>query len=387
LPFVPYGRQSIDDADIAAVLGVLRSDYLTQGPVVDAFERALGETVGARHCVAVNSATAALHIACLALGVGPGDLVWTSPISFVASANCALYCGAEVDFVDIDPVTLNMSVDVLEEKLRKAEAAGRLPKVVIPVHLCGLPCDMSAIGALALRFGFKVIEDASHAIGARDGGDLVGACTHSDIAVFSFHPVKIITTGEGGCCVTQDPDLGKALLRLRSHGITRDENDMSGPSEGPWYYEQIDLGFNYRMTELQAALGLSQLARLNDFVSHRHRLANRYDVELAALPIDLPQRSADSLSSLHLYVIQLRLDEIALSHRQVFEGLRQRDIGVNLHYIPIYRQPYYRTLGFKPGHCPNAEAYYARAVSIPIFHGMTESQQEQVVVALKDVLQ
>jgi UDP-4-amino-4,6-dideoxy-N-acetyl-beta-L-altrosamine transaminase len=386
LPFVPYGRQSIDDADIAAVLGVLRSDHLTQGPVVDAFERALGETVGARHCVAVNSATAALHIACLALGVGPGDLVWTSPISFVASANCALYCGAEVDFVDIDTVTLNISVDALEEKLRKAEAAGRLPKVVIPVHLCGLPCDMAAIGALAHRYGFKVIEDASHAIGARDDGDLVGACTHSDIAVFSFHPVKIITTGEGGCCVTQDPDLGKALLRLRSHGITRDENDMSGPSEGPWYYEQIDLGFNYRMTELQAALGLSQLARLNDFINHRHRLAARYDLELASLPIDLPQRSADSLSSLHLYVIQLRLDEIALSHRQVFEGLRQRDIGVNLHYIPIYRQPYYRALGFKLGHCPNAEAYYARAISIPIFHGMTESQQEQVVAALKDVL-
>lgn len=386
MPFVPYGRQSIDDADIAAVLGVLRSDHLTQGPVVDAFERALGETVGARHCVAVNSATAALHIACLALGVGPGDLVWTSPISFVASANCALYCGAEVDFVDTDPVTLNMSADALEEKLRKAEAAGRLPKVVIPVHLCGLPCDMAAIGALALRYGFKVIEDASHAIGARDGGDLVGACTHSDIAVFSFHPVKIITTGEGGCCVTQDPDLGKALLRLRSHGITRDENDMSGPSEGPWYYEQIDLGFNYRMTELQAALGLSQLARLNDFINHRHRLADRYDTELAELPIDLPQRSASNLSSLHLYVIRLRLDEIALSHRQVFEGMRQRDIGVNLHYIPIYRQPYYRALGFKPGHCPNAEAYYARAISIPIFHGMTESQQEQVVAALKDIL-
>ncbi|GLQ36843.1 UDP-4-amino-4,6-dideoxy-N-acetyl-beta-L-altrosami ne transaminase [Rhizobium albus] len=386
MPFVPYGRQSIDEADIAAVLGVLRSDHLTQGPVVDAFERALGETVGARHCVAVNSATAALHIACLALGVGPGDLVWTSPISFVASANCALYCGAEVDFVDIDTVTLNISVDALEEKLRKAEAAGRLPKVLIPVHLCGLPCDMAAIGALAHRYGFKVIEDASHAIGARDDGDLVGACTHSDIAVFSFHPVKIITTGEGGCCVTQDPDLGKALLRLRSHGITRDENDMSGPSEGPWYYEQIDLGFNYRMTELQAALGLSQLARLNDFINHRHRLADRYDLELASLPIDLPQRSADSLSSLHLYVIQLRLDEIALSHRQVFEGLRQRDIGVNLHYIPIYRQPYYRALGFKPGHCRNAEAYYARAISIPIFHGMTEPQQDQVVTALKDIL-
>ncbi|VVT32208.1 UDP-4-amino-4,6-dideoxy-N-acetyl-beta-L-altrosamine transaminase [Rhizobium sp. EC-SD404] len=386
MPFVPYGRQSIDDADVAAVLAVLRSDHLTQGPVVDAFERALGETVGARHCVAVNSATAALHIACLALGVGPGDLVWTSPISFVASANCALYCGAEIDFVDIDPVTLNMSVDALQEKLRSAEAAGQLPKVVIPVHLCGLPCDMPAIGALARRYGFKVIEDASHAIGARDGSDLVGACTHSDIAVFSFHPVKIITTGEGGCCITQDADLGKALLRLRSHGITRDENDMSGLSDGPWYYEQIDLGFNYRMTELQAALGLSQLRRLNDFIAHRHRLADRYDEDLRALAVDLPRRPADSLSSLHLYVVQLRLDEIALSHRQVFEGLRQRDIGVNLHYIPIYRQPYYRALGFRPGHCPNAEAYYARAISIPIFHGMTEPQQDQVVAALKEVL-
>ncbi|MFD2237994.1 UDP-4-amino-4,6-dideoxy-N-acetyl-beta-L-altrosamine transaminase [Aureimonas populi] len=386
MSFVPYGRQSISDADIEAVVGVLRSDFLTQGPVVERFEAGIAAAVEAPHCVAVNSATAALHIACLALGVGPGDIVWTSPVSFVASSNCALYCGATVDFVDIDPATLNLSVRKLEEKLIEAQAAGRLPKAVIPVHLCGLPCDMAAIGALARRYGFKVIEDASHAIGARDNGRPVGDCAHSDITVFSFHPVKIITTGEGGCAVTRDPELARRLALVRSHGITRDEALMAEPSHGPWYYEQVELGYNYRMTEMQAALGLSQLQRLDAFVADRHRLADRYDAQLADLPLDLPRRVAESYSGLHLYVVQLRLGEIGATHREVFEALRARGLGVNLHYIPIYLQPYYRALGFRPGHCPAAEAYYARAISIPLFHGMSEAQQDQVVAALRHVV-
>ncbi len=386
MSYVPYGRQSISEEDIAAVVEVLRSPFLTQGPVIEQFEAALAAKVGASRCLAVNSATAALHIACLALGVGPGDMVWTSAISFVASSNCALYCGADVDFVDIDPNTFNMSPAALEQKLVEAEAQGRLPKVVIPVHLAGLPCDMAAIGALAKRFGFRVIEDASHAIGASDGNQPVGACTHSDITVFSFHPVKLITTGEGGCVTTQDADLAARMALYRSHGITRDEARMTKPSEGGWYYQQVALGFNYRMTEMQAALGLSQLTRLDDFIKDRHRLADRYDARLKHLPIVLPQRTPSSYSGLHLYPIQLRLEALSVSHREVFDRLRAAEIGVNLHYIPIYLQPYYADLGFKPGHCPAAEHYYARAISIPLFHGMSDAQQDQVIAALEDAL-
>ncbi|SDT95041.1 UDP-4-amino-4,6-dideoxy-N-acetyl-beta-L-altrosamine transaminase [Stappia sp. ES.058] len=386
MEFVPYGRQSIDPADIDAVVEVLRSDFLTQGPAIARFEKALGEAVGADHCLAVSSATAALHIACLALDVGPGDLVWTSPVSFVASSNCALYCGADVDFVDICPETYNMSATALEAKLEQAKAEGRLPKVVIPVHLCGLPCDMAAIGALARTYGFKVIEDASHAVGGHDGNAPVGACAHSDITVFSFHPVKIITTGEGGAATTQDADLAQRLNLLRSHGITRDQNLMTKAPDGPWYYQQVDLGFNYRITDMQAALGLSQLARLDTFVSRRHELADRYDDRLSALPLVLPKRSARTRSALHLYVVQLREDRHVAKHRQIFEALRASGIGVNLHYIPIYLQPYYEKLGFRPGHCPQAEDYYARSISIPMFHGMTFDQQDRVIEALADAL-
>lgn len=380
---IPYGRQSISTDDIAAVAEVLRSDYLTQGPAVPRFEAAVTAYCGAAHGVAVNSATSALHIACLALGVGPGDLVWTSPVTFVASANCALYCGAEVDFVDIDPVSLNLSVITLETKLAEAKAAGRLPKVVIPVHLTGQSCDMEEIGALARAYGVAVIEDASHAIGGAYGNRPVGACTHSDIAVFSFHPVKIITTAEGGLAVTQDKQLADRMMLFRSHGITRDEALMTEPSHGPWYYQQIDLGFNYRMTEMQAALGMSQMTRLDAFVARRHEIADIYDARLADLPLDTPKRLDGRRSALHLYVVQLH---DPARHRAVFEALRDAGILVNLHYIPVHLQPYYSAMGFRPGDFPNAEDYYARAISLPMFPDLTEAQIDEVVDTMHQVL-
>jgi UDP-4-amino-4,6-dideoxy-N-acetyl-beta-L-altrosamine transaminase len=382
---IPYGRQDISEADIQAVVDVLHSDFLTQGPVVPEFEKAVAGYCHARHAVAVNSATSALHIACLALGVGPGDWVWTSPITFVASANCALYCGAQVDFVDIDPRTYNLSVERLAEKLAQAEKSGCLPKVVIPVHLCGQPCDMAGIRALAQRYGFKIIEDASHAIGGKYRGEPIGISRYSDITVFSFHPVKVITTGEGGMAVTNDAKLAKRMQLLRSHGITRDEADMTHLPDGSWYYEQVDLGFNYRMTDLQAALGLSQMRRLDEYVAKRHALAARYDELLNSLSITKPWQHADSYSGLHLYVIRLQLDVMKASHREVFESLRTAGIGVNLHYIPVYRQPYYARLGFKPSDFPEAESYYAEAISLPMYPGLTETEQAQVVAPFKEV--
>ena len=381
---IPYGRQDISEADIQAVVDVLRSDFLTQGPAVPAFENCLAAYCGASHAVAVNSATSALHIACLALDVGPGDIVWTSPITFVASANCALYCGASIDFVDIDPRTYNMSVEQLEAKLAHVAQHGKLPKVVIPVHLCGQPCDIVAIHALAQQYGFKIIEDASHAIGGKYRDELIGNCRYSDITVFSFHPVKIITTAEGGMAMTNDAQLAKRMQLLRSHGITRDVNEMTHAPDGPWYYQQIDLGYNYRMTDLQAALGLSQMQRLDEFVSKRHAIANRYDQLLAGLPVTAPWQHPDGYSGLHLYVIRLKRDKIGKTHRQVFEGLRAANIGVNLHYIPVHCQPYYEGLGFKAGYCPEAEQYYAEAISLPMYPGLTEAQQDRVVEALRD---
>ncbi|CAG1014265.1 perosamine synthetase [Anaerolineae bacterium] len=376
---IPYGRQDISEADIQAVVEVLRSDFLTQGPAVPAFEKAVADYCGAEHAVAVNSATSALHIACLALGVEPGDVVWTSPITFVASANCALYCGAQVDFVDIDPRTYNLSVERLAEKLAQAEKSGCLPKVVIPVHLCGQPCDMAGIHALSQQYGFKIIEDASHAIGGKYQGEPIGNCRYSDITVFSFHPVKIVTTGEGGMALTNDRKLAKRMQLLRSHGITREEADMTHAPDGPWYYQQIDLGFNYRMTDMQAALGLSQMQRLDGFVAKRHALAKRYDKLLADLPVITPWQHADSYSGMHLYVIRLKPAEISKKHREVFEALRAAGIGVNLHYIPVHTQPYYEGLGFQAGYCPEAERYYAEAISLPMYPALTEDQQIQVV--------
>lgn len=383
---IPYGRQDISEEDIQSVVEVLRSDWLTQGPAVERFEQEVARYCGAKYAVAVSSATAALHIACLAAGVKPGDAHWTSPNSFVASANCGLYCGAQPDFVDIDPRTYNLSVDALEEKLARAEKQGRLPKVVIPVHFAGQSCDMEAIAGLGKRYGFSVIEDASHAIGGRYRDTRVGSCAFSDMTVFSFHPVKIITTGEGGMVLTNRQDLYEKLVRLRSHGITRDPRFMEGESDGTWYYQQIELGFNYRITDIQAGLGSSQMKRLDEFVARRLYLAERYDTLLRELPLTLPWRQADAYSSFHLYVVRLHLDAIGKTHRQVFEGLRQEGVGVNLHYIPVHTQPYYRRLGFEPGDFPQAEQYYREAISLPLYAGLSDNEQDRVVQALKEVL-
>jgi len=384
---IPYGRQDISENDIESVIATLRSDWLTQGPAVPAFEKKLADYCGVSHALAVNSATSALHIACLALGLEAGDLLWTTPITFVASANCGRYCGAEVDFVDIDPLTYNMSPQALEKKLIAAERTGRLPKIVVPVHLCGQSCEMEAIHSLGKRFGFKIIEDASHAVGGKYKGEPIGNCRFSDITIFSFHPVKIITTAEGGMALTNDAKLADQMALLRSHGITRDSTMMTKESDGPWYYQQIDLGFNYRMTELQAALGLSQADRLDVFVSQRHKIARRYDEKLADFPVVIPWQHPDSYSGLHLYVIRLRPGEIKPGHREVFESLRAQGIGVNLHYIPVHTQPYYQKMGFKAGDFPEAERYYAEAISLPMFPTLREAQQDEVLVALKKAVE
>lgn len=383
---IPYGKQDINQQDIDSVVDVLNSDFLTQGPQIPAFERALTEHTGASYALAVNSATSALHIACLALGLGEGDWLWTSPITFVASANCGLYCGAKIDFVDIDPATYNMCPKRLEEKLIKAKADGRLPKVLVPVHLCGQPCDMERIAELAKKYNFKVIEDASHAIGGRYLGLPIGNCKYSDITVFSFHPVKIITTAEGGAALTNNEELSNKMTLLRSHGITRDSERMVGESHGGWYYQQIDLGFNYRMTELQAALGVSQMKRLDEFVTARHHLADRYNDLLKSLPVVLPYQLENTYSGLHLYVIRLSLEKLSLTHKEVFEALRGKGIGVNLHYIPVHTQPYYKKMGFSIGDFPESERYYSEAISLPMFHGMTEEQQDNVVKVLTEIL-
>jgi UDP-4-amino-4,6-dideoxy-N-acetyl-beta-L-altrosamine transaminase len=380
---IPYGRQDIQERDVQAVLEVLHSDFLTTGPMVPKFEAAVLKACGASYGVAVNSATSALHMACMALGLKAGDWLWTSPVTFVASANCGLYCGAKVDFVDIDPVTLNMSPEALAEKLETAKAAGRLPKVIVPVHLCGLPCDMAEIHALAQRYGVKIIEDASHAIGGRYGAQPVGACEYSDITVFSFHPVKIVTTAEGGMATTNDPALAQKMALFRSHGVTRDPALMQGESDGPWYYQQVDLGYNYRMTDLQAALGVSQMTRLPAYVARRHEIADRYDAALAGLPLTLPTRPAESYSGLHLYVVQLA---DASRRRAVFEGLRAAGIGVNVHYIPVHLQPYYSKMGFTKGDFPAAEAYYAAAISLPMYPTLTKAEQDKVVAVLTKLL-
>lgn len=383
---IPYGKQDISAEDIAAVSEVLRSDFLTQGPVVPRFEEAVAEAAKAKYGVAVNSATSALHIACLALGVGPGDRVWTSPVTFVASANCALYCGADISFVDIDPDTYNLCPKALEQKLILAKHEGTLPKVIIPVHLAGQSCDMEAISALARQYDIRVIEDASHAIGADYAGDAVGSCRFSDITVFSFHPVKIVTTAEGGVAVTNNLQLAERMQRLRSHGITRDPELMTKAPDGAWYYQQIELGFNYRMTEMQAALGLSQMQRLSLFVERRRGLAKRYNELLSDLPITLPQQLTNTSSSWHLFIVRFNLNKIGKTQSQIFDECRAAGIGVNLHYIPVHLQPYYSDLGFKQGDYPAAEAYYANAISIPLFHSMTDAQQDEVVRVVKEIV-
>jgi UDP-4-amino-4,6-dideoxy-N-acetyl-beta-L-altrosamine transaminase len=383
---IPYGRQEISQEDIDSVVSVLQSDWLTRGPQVHLFEESVARYCNAKHGIAANSATSALHMACLALDVGPGDVVWTSPITFVASANCARYCGADVDFVDIDEYTYNMSPDALETKLHKTrDSGGKLPKVIIPVHLTGQPCDLAAIARLAEEFNFRIIEDAAHAIGARYRDQPVGNCEYSDITVFSFHPVKIITTAEGGMATTNDDQLAHRLELFRSHGVTRDPAHMTHAPDGPWYYQQTELGYNYNLTDLQAALGASQLERLDDFLSARHRLAKRYDNLLAGLPIIIPYRDPASYSSLHLYVVRVE-DDRQHRHEQVFTTLRDKGIGVNLHYIPVHTQPYYRNLGFEPGQFPVAENYYRSAISLPIFHSMSNRHQDRIIATLSDAL-
>jgi len=403
MSMIPYGRQDINQDDIDAVNAVLCSDFLTQGPAVPAFEKTVADHCGVQYGVAVNSATSALHIACLALGVGKGDIVWTSPITFVASANSALYCGAKVDFVDIDPRTYNMSVERLAEKLATAEKEGKMPKVVIPVHLCGQPCDMAGIHKLSQQYGFKIIEDASHAIGGKYRSptptdiaseikkssvfESVGNCRYSDITVFSFHPVKIITTGEGGMALTNNAALAKQLRLLRSHGISNDPTDMQvRPPNEIWNYQQIELGFNYRMTDLQAALGVSQMTRLDEFVINRHAIAQRYDELLTGLPVITPFQHEDGYSSYHLYVIRLKLDELNKTQHQIYDAIRAAGVLVNLHYIPIYRQPYYEKMGFTYGYCKEAERYYVEAISLPMYAGLTKAKQDRVVDVIREVV-
>lgn len=383
---IPYARQHVTQEDVDAVVAVLASDYLTQGPAVPRFERAVAEQVGAGDAVAVNSATSALHVACLALGLGPGDCLWTVPNTFVASANCARYCGADVDFVDIDPVTWNLSVPSLEAKLARAEGAGRLPKVVVPVHFGGQPTEQEAIRQLSRRYGFKVLEDASHSIGASRNGERVGSCRWSDVTVLSFHPVKIITSGEGGMALTNDPQLADALRLLRSHGITRDASRFRSASPGAWHYEQHVLGFNYRMTDIHAALGNSQLGRLEANVARRNALADRYGAALSGLPLRLPVVAAGNRSAFHLYVVRIDPARAAKTHREVFDELRRRGIGVNLHYLPVHLQPYYRALGFTEGSWPEAEAHGREAITLPLYAALEESQQDIVVEALRAVL-
>lgn len=379
---IPYGQQDITEADLEAVRAVLLSDYLTTGPAVTAFEDAICAASDMPHAVAMNSATSALHVACAALGLGQGDILWTQPNTFVASANCGLYCGAQVDFVDIDPRRFTMCPKALAERLALAKAAGKLPKIVVPVHMCGQPADMEAIGALAQQYGFQIIEDASHAIGGHHLGRPIGSEPNTAITVFSFHPVKIVTSGEGGAAVTRDPALAERMALLRSHGITRDPERMTHEPDGPWYYQQVDLGWNYRITDIQAALGASQMNRLQEYIERRHAIADRYDAQLADLPVETPWRDPRSRSAFHLYVLRLKTG----NRRAVFEAMRAAGIGVNVHYIPVHLQPYYRAIGFSEGDFPESERYYEEAISIPMYPTLTEVEQDKVVRVLRKSL-
>jgi len=384
---IPYGKQDINQSDIDTVINVLKSDFLTQGPQVPLFEKTVAEYCGAEFGVAVNSATSALHVACLALGLGKGDYLWTSPNTFVASANCGLYCGAQVDFVDIDPLTYNLSPEELEKKLIQAKQYNKLPKIVIPVHFAGQSCDMRKIYSLSREYGFKIIEDASHAIGGKYLDQPIGGCQYSDITVFSFHPVKIITTAEGGLATTNNKKLSERMQLFRSHGVTHDPGLMTKEAEGSWYYQQVELGFNYRMTELQAALGVSQMRRLDEFIVKRHKLQERYDLLLEDLPIIKPYQDKDSYSALHLYPIKIQVNKVKNTKKEIFEALRKNGISVSVHYIPVHTQPYYENIGFKKGCYPNAESYYQRSISIPLYFGLTLEQQDKVIESLKQVLQ
>ncbi|MDC0008650.1 UDP-4-amino-4,6-dideoxy-N-acetyl-beta-L-altrosamine transaminase [Amylibacter sp.] len=383
---IPYGRQDVSQQDIDAVVDVLKSNFLTQGPKVPAFESALTSHTGADYAVAVNSATSALHIACMALELGVGDWLWTSPVTFVASANAGLYCGAKIDFVDVDSRTYNLCPTELERKLESACLKGRLPKVLVPVHMGGQPCDMKKIRELCNKYNVKIIEDASHAIGGSYQSEPIGSCKYSDITVFSFHPVKIVTTAEGGAALTNDHELATKMALYRSHGITRNHDEMTEISHGAWYYQQITLGYNYRMTELQAALGISQMMRLTAFVATRHKIAERYGFLLKDLPVEIPYQLENTYSGLHLYVIRLKLGEFSATHKEVFEGFRENDIGVNVHYIPVHLQPYYAAMGFQKGNFPESEKYYSEAISLPMYPTLSEKDQDKVVEVLRSLV-
>ena len=383
---IPYGKQDINQEDIDSVIDVLKSDFLTQGPLVPKFENKISNKVGSKYAIAVNSATSALHIACLALGLKKDDILWTTSISFVASSNCGLYCGASIDFVDIDRDSFNISYVSLKSKLEIAKKNSKLPKILVVTHLCGQSSNMYEISKLSKEYKFKIIEDASHAIGGKYKDEYIGNCRYSDITVFSFHPVKIITTAEGGMALTNDINLASKMELLRSHGITRNPNLMDSNPDGPWYYEQIDLGFNYRITEIQAALGLSQLERLDEYVKIRNELAIRYNKLLSDLPISTPQIIPEAYSAFHLYVIRLKLNEIHLSKKEVYERLVDAGVGVNLHYIPIHLHPYYKKMGFKPGSYPEAEHYYNEAISIPLYPNLTKDMQDTVISEIKKAL-
>jgi UDP-4-amino-4,6-dideoxy-N-acetyl-beta-L-altrosamine transaminase len=383
---IPYGRQHITRRDINEVVAVLKSDFLTQGPQVERFESSIAKYCGCRHVVAVNSATSALHIACLALGLGPGDLLWTSAITFVASANCGLYCGANVDFIDIDPETFNLSTIKLEEKLQAAERLGRLPKILVTVHFTGQPCDMSQIHALSQRYGFRIIEDASHAIGAEFQSERIGSCKYSDITIFSFHPVKIITSGEGGCATTNDKALARKMMLLRSHGITRETDQMTQEPDGPWFYEQVMLGFNYRITDLQAALGASQIERLNTYIERRHKIVKIYNNALQDCPVKLHFQKSDRRSSYHLYIIRVDLQRLHISKKELFERLRTKGIGTNVHYIPVPNHYYFKQLGHRLSNFPEATKFYHEALSLPMYPTLTASQTNYIIDALRSEL-
>jgi UDP-4-amino-4,6-dideoxy-N-acetyl-beta-L-altrosamine transaminase len=384
---IPYGRQEITDEDIAEVEKILRSDFLTQGPTVPKFEKRVADYCGASQAIAVNSATSALHIACLALDLGPGDLLWTSPNTFVASANCGRYCGADVDFVDIDPKTYNMSIDALSEKLIQAEKTGKIPKFVVPVHFACQPCDMIAIHNLSKHYGFKILEDASHAIGASYDNIKIGSCKHSDITIFSFHPVKIITTAEGGMALTNNNDIADKISRLRAHGITTDNLKIKErPKNEIWNYQQINLGYNYRMNDIQAALGLNQMKRLDKYVQRRHEIAMRYNNEFKNYPFVIPFQLNEAYSSYHLYPICIKNNKIKKTQKEIFNELREKGIFVNLHYIPVYLQPYYQSLNFKEGYCPNAEVYFKSTISIPIFSSLTNDNQTKVIKIISKII-
>lgn len=382
---IPYGKQNISEEDIQAVVEVLRSDYLTQGPVVPAFEQAVTNYTGAKYAVAVNSGTSALHIACLSLGLGPSDILWTTPITFVASANCALYCGASVDFVDIEPDTFNLSIDLLREKLEAAESTGRLPKIIVAVHMCGLSCDMDKIWSLSQKYGFRIIEDASHAIGGTYQKHPIGGCIFSDVTIFSFHPVKTITTGEGGMAMTNDEALANKMMLLRNHGITRDPELMTCEPDGPWFYQQIALGFNYRLTDIQAALGLSQLNRLDQFVKKQNAIADEYDRLLSGLPVRSQVRRNEFYSGMHLYIMRIDTQNPKNLRNDVIKKLHGAEINVNVHYIPVHTQPWYARMGFKENDFPESVKYYNDAISLPIYPEIKEGDIEYITGKLSDI--